>query len=54
MRTAFAADKLDPAVGARYRARVIGQGGQKLPQQLVKDFLGRDMSTAAFFDDLRK
>jgi thimet oligopeptidase len=54
MRTAFAADKLDPKVGARYRADVIGQGGQKLPQQLVKDFLGRDMSTQAFFDYLKK
>ena len=54
MRTAFAADKLDPKVGARYRADVIGQGGQKLPQQLVHDFLGRDMSNQAFFDYLRK
>jgi thimet oligopeptidase len=54
MRTAFAADKLDPKVGARYRANVIGQGGQRAPQQLVKDFLGRDMSTQAFFDYLRK
>ncbi len=54
MRTAFAADKLDARVGARYRADVIGQGGQKVPQQLVKDFLGRDMSTQAFFDYLKK
>jgi thimet oligopeptidase len=54
LRTAFAADKLDPKVGARYRATVIGQGGQKLPQQLVHDFLGRDLSNQAFFDYLRK
>jgi thimet oligopeptidase len=54
MRTAFAADKLDPKVGARYRADVISQGGQKLPQQLVRDFLGREPSTQAFFDYLRK
>jgi thimet oligopeptidase len=54
MRTAFAADKLDPRVGARYRADVISQGGQKLPVQLVRDFLGREPSTQAFFDYLRK
>jgi len=54
MRTAFAADKLDPRVGARYRATVLAQGGQKLPQQLVHDFLGRDLSPQAFFDYLKK
>jgi thimet oligopeptidase len=54
MRSAFAADRLDAKVGARYRAEVIGQGGQKPPQQLVHDFLGREMSTQAFFDYLKK
>ncbi|MGN6529743.1 MAG: M3 family metallopeptidase [Burkholderiaceae bacterium] len=54
MRTAFAADKLDPKVGARYRADVLSQGGQKPPLQLVHDFLGRDMSTQAFYDYLKK
>ncbi|MEP6506419.1 MAG: M3 family metallopeptidase, partial [Betaproteobacteria bacterium] len=54
MRSAFAADKLDPKVGARYRSTVLAQGGQKPPQQLVKDFLGRDLSTQAFFDYLKK
>ena len=54
MRTAFATDKLDARVGARYRATVLAQGGQKPPQQLVKDFLGRDFSTQAFFEYLKK
>ncbi len=54
MRTAFGADKLDPKVGARYRTAVLAQGGQKPPQQLVKDFLGRDFSTQAFFEYLKK
>ena len=54
MRTAFAADKLDPKVGARLRNSVLAEGAQKPPQQVVKDFLGRDASSQAFFDWLRK
>ena len=54
LRTAFAADKLDPAVGLRYRERVLGQGAQKPAPQLVKDFLGRESNSQAFFDDLKK
>jgi thimet oligopeptidase len=53
MRTAFASDKLDPKAGARYRADVLSQGGQKPPPQLVRDFLGRDAGTQAFYDYLR-
>ncbi len=54
LRTAFEADKLDTQVGRRYRDRVLGQGGQKPPQQLVRDFLGRDSNTRAFFDELKR
>jgi thimet oligopeptidase len=54
MRTAFGADKLDPKVGARYRSSVLAEGAQKPPQQIVKDFLGRDGSSQAFFDWLKK
>ncbi|HSI57686.1 MAG TPA: M3 family metallopeptidase [Ideonella sp.] len=54
LRTAFAADRLDPAVGKRYRDKVLSQGGQRPPEQLVRDFLGREMSPKAFFDDLAK
>ena len=42
MRTAFAADKLDPKVGARFRSTVLAEGAQKPPQQIVKEFLGRE------------
>ena len=54
MRSAFGADKLDAKVGARYRATVLGEGAQKPPQQVVKDFLGRDGSPQAFFEYLKK
>ncbi len=54
LRTAFAADKLDPAVGKRYRDTVLSQGSQRPPQQLVKEFLGRDFNAKAFFDELAR
>ena len=54
MRTAFGADKLDAQVGRRYRDTVLAQGSQRPPQQLVKDFLGRDFNAKAFFDDLAR
>ncbi len=54
MRTAFAADKLDTKVGQRYRQIVLGQGSQKLPGVLVKDFLGREFNSKAFFEELSK
>jgi thimet oligopeptidase len=54
LRTAFAANKLDPAVGQRYRQTVLANGSQRPPQQLVRDFLGRDFNAKAFFDDLKR
>jgi thimet oligopeptidase len=54
LRTAFVGDKLDPKVGARFRATVLADGAEKPPQQVVKDFLGRDFSSQAFFEYLKK
>lgn len=54
LRTAFAADRLDPAVAQRYRDKVLSQGGQRPPEQLLRDFLGREPSSAAFFEDLAR
>lgn len=54
MRTAFAADRLSPAVGRRYRDGVLANGSQRPPQSLVRDFLGRDFNAQAFFDDLKR
>lgn len=54
LRTAFAADKLSPDVGKRYREQVLGQGAQKPAPALVKDFLGRESNSQAFFEYLKK
>jgi thimet oligopeptidase len=54
LRTAFAANRLDPAVGARYRRIVLANGSQQLPQQLMRNFLGRDGNAKAFFEDLNQ
>jgi thimet oligopeptidase len=54
LRTAFAADKLSADVGHRYRDMVLGQGAQKPAPELVKDFLGRESNSQAFFEDLKK
>jgi thimet oligopeptidase len=54
LRTAFAADKLDANVGKRYRDEVLGQGAQKPAPELVKDFLGRESNSQAFFEYLKK
>ncbi|MBS0449288.1 MAG: Zn-dependent oligopeptidase [Proteobacteria bacterium] len=53
LRTAFAGGhRLDPAVGARYRASVLANGGQLDPNDIVRQFLGRDTDTKAFFAEL--
>ncbi len=54
MRTAFEADRLDPKVGKRYRDVVLGNGSQRRPQELVKEFLGRETNSKAFFNYLKK
>ena len=55
MRTAFDGGKrLDPAVGRRYRDIVLANGSQRPPATLVREFLGRDFNSKAFFDDLKK
>jgi thimet oligopeptidase len=54
LRTAFAVDKLDAAVGRRYRNTVLANGGQRPPGTLVREFLGRETNANAFFEDLQR
>lgn len=50
LRTAFAADKLSPEVGRRYRDIVLGSGGQRPAPELVTEFLKRETNSKAFYD----
>jgi thimet oligopeptidase len=43
---------LNSKIGREYVAKVIGQGGQKDPNELLVDFLGREPNNAAFMHDL--
>jgi thimet oligopeptidase len=54
LRTAFTANKLDAAVGQRYRSIVLANGGQKPARELVADFLGRETNSNAFFEYLKR
>ncbi len=54
LRTAFGNDRLDAKVGRRYRDTVLANGSQKPPQQLVREFLGRDSNSKAFFEELKR
>ncbi len=47
---AFDGDLMDPAVGARLRAKILSQGAQRDERAMVRDFLGRAPSDAAFLD----
>jgi thimet oligopeptidase len=38
----------------KYRQTVLANGGQRPPQDLVADFLGRPTNSKAFFDYLAK
>jgi thimet oligopeptidase len=49
MQTAFEGDWLNANTGAKYRNTVLANGGQRAPQALVKDFLGRESNSAAFY-----
>jgi thimet oligopeptidase len=43
---------LNPEIGKRYVQCVIGKGGSEDPNDLLRDFLGREPNSDAFFKDL--
>jgi thimet oligopeptidase len=52
MLSGYNGNLLDPKVGHRYRDMILSQGGQKHPAQLVRDFLGREPNSKAFFAEI--
>jgi thimet oligopeptidase len=52
MRSAFAANAMDTAVGARYRKLILERGGELPPSELVEAFLQRKPSSDAFFKEI--
>lgn len=43
---------MNPEVGMHYRKTVLSRGGEKRGGELVRDFLGREASSKAFFDEI--
>jgi thimet oligopeptidase len=43
---------LDPKVGARFRDDVLSQGGQMEERDMVRNFLGREPNSDAFFAEI--
>lgn len=50
--TAFSKNPMDKNAGRRYRNMVLKPGGSRDPMELLKDFLGREPSIEAFYEDL--
>jgi thimet oligopeptidase len=48
----FGDDLLNPKIGARYRAAILGAGTEHEESDMVRRFLGREPSSRAFFDEI--
>lgn len=50
--TVFKANPMNPKEGRRYRHAVLERGGSQDEMQSLKDFLGREPNTEAFYKEL--
>jgi metallopeptidase MepB len=48
----FKKDPMDGVEGRRYRHAVLEKGGSRDEMESLKDFLGREPDTAAFYKEL--
>jgi thimet oligopeptidase len=53
MLSAWGGNILDTNVGMRFRRQVLARGGEQSAKVVVEEFLGRPISSKAFFDELR-
>ena len=51
MLSAWGNDLLDARVGTRFRNTILARGGEEPAKQMVERFLGRPMSSKAYFDE---
>jgi thimet oligopeptidase len=50
MQSVFGDNLMNPELGLHYRRSILEAGGERPPQQLVHQFLGREPSPSAFFE----
>jgi len=51
--TAFGKDLMDPVTGRRFRDEILSRGSEEPARDLVERFLGRPVSSEAFFQEIR-
>jgi len=52
MLSAYGKNLMNPAVGRRFRELILSTGGQRPAAEMVREFLGRDPSPQAFFEEI--
>ena len=52
MLSAYGKNLMNPAVGRRFRDLILSRGGQRPAAEMVREFLGRDPSPKAFFEEI--
>jgi thimet oligopeptidase len=52
MLSAYGKNLMNPAAGRRFRELILSKGGQKPAAEMVREFLGRDPSPRAFFEEI--
>jgi thimet oligopeptidase len=52
MLSAFGSNLVNPEVGKRFRSTILSRGGEASARVLVQEFLGRPVSTEAFFAEI--
>ena len=52
MLSLYGKNLMNPAVGRRFRELILSRGGQKPAAEMVREFLGRDPSPKAFFEEI--
>jgi thimet oligopeptidase len=52
MLSAYGKNLMNPAVGRRFRELILSRGGQRPAAEMVREFLGRDPSPKAFFEEI--